>query len=278
MDNQIHFGQFGTPPYLPSLIFSPTAQLEGNLSLSSLSTCLSLSLFLSFIFFPSLFFFSFLFPPTCYLRPLLFDLRRLLGPQCAPATEEAQSSMARSLKFQSKIISRVGHVRPWRVHLLQSFIVVSTPSDGIFRRYQCHSNQHSTNFKTVPLSSNKSSPLGSESLFPLCLPRPFWLTGATLWGETSKNVTYSPRAFIWDIYSLCLVKVSKITFYETKLLIWVHSRLLVGPTETQNQKLRPLPNLFWRHDSSGRLTIFKWASIQSVFFEVSSVSPFYMKV
>ena len=40
----------------------------------------------------------------------------------------------------------------------------------------------------------------------------FWLTGVNSWGETPKNLTYTPKAFIWDIYWLCLVKFQKAFF------------------------------------------------------------------
>ena len=61
-------------------------------------------------------------------------------------------------------------------------------------------------------------------------------------------------------------EVSKIAFYEVKLLIWVNLDFRVGPIGARNQKLRPLPDPFQRHKSSDDLRISKRASVKKHIF------------
>ena len=51
-----------------------------------------------------------------------------------------------------------------------------------------------------------------------------------------------------------------------KMPIKVYLVLCSGPTETQNQNLRPLLNSFWGHKSNGSLRIGKQASIEKHIF------------
>ena len=54
-------------------------------------------------------------------------------------------------------------------------------------------------------------------------------------------------------------EISKIAFYKAKLSIWVRFNLHARLTWARNKKSKPLPDLFWCHESSGNLKIFKWA-------------------
>ena len=61
-------------------------------------------------------------------------------------------------------------------------------------------------------------------------------------------------------------EVSKITLFEAKLLIKVGLVLRAESTETPNQTLRPLPDLFRHHESIGGIRIFKRVAIKKIIF------------
>ena len=77
------------------------------------------------------------------------------------------------------------------------------------------------------------------------------------------------RALIWYIYCLCLVLFAKNFIFQDKLQklsVYICIVLHAGPTETRNQKSRPLLGLFRPHKSNGGLRFGKRASIENFGF------------
>ena len=89
-------------------------------------------------------------------------------------------------------------------------------------------------------------------------------------------VTKNPS--IWYIYCLCFVNVWKHALRDQNCYFNCYLDLRAGITGDRNQKVNMSMDLFRCHESHGGLRILKWASVRKLFFEVSNLAPFCMKI